>query len=1720
MIPHRTNSTIGWTEFFSPANLTTIEGVDDALRRFSSALERSNYMQALDSLLEEDFPYIVALALSSPFCLDLRDEDQDPASSSTKVKTKTQRATTGKFKSDLKNEVTREAFDVLKLNNRTDIYPKKYLDTLRLVEMGESIKIGLVEMYNTDMIATIMNSATDIGNEEVSMQERQQIYSGYYSIHPALKIKPLTSSSAGVPIYEAKMTGDTRLVYHVDVLEQDDIKGVYTHAELDRTKWDAVSRQLGAQGKEYCQMCKFRKWAPKKGSDTCVPKTGVKTKMRRRYRQHRHPLDLPPDDLEQQLLYSMLAGYSAEFPFIVSSEERRWLSTRFPVMFWAAVVPGTSASLITFLTFNSHFDIPIPSKLQELAQSRKERASEPELNLVDVDDLDDWRSDLPKRFSHLEDRHFPLFIASDMLWSMVEADLMVSEAPSLVYSEIIENSVDGKGFLDRETYENISGGTNPNFAQNRIALYNLFNLYSTKKKRSGDFDPRKGLYLIGILAMDAFRSNCLRARRGMIGQKVDRIYVDEVQDHLLIDALLLRSLCHNPNGMLWAGDTAKLYLLAALFLHELTSFLFRIEQHRERNKNMVKLLMTLPNLPKKLTLTTNYRSHAGIVNVARSIVDIITRFWPDSVDKLDPERGTVAGLNPVFFTGWTPARLKLVRLVPLTDSPKIVMRKWHLELSNASWNLQALYEDPGLILYVPFLFTLTIPESKGLEFNDVLIYDFFNDSTLSDSQWRFVLQAVESSSMGSSIHSEPRYAGVCTEASRVLYVGVTRARNRLWIADCSLKGEHMRTLWTTLDYIENRPSNVNDMVEPSSREQWGAKGDELFERRHYVHARQCYEKANMGHAAAVAHAYSLREIARQTSSLANPDNNDRVVLYTTAARAFVSCAHETHNHHNKKAYLLAAAECFEHGHDISKATEMYLSAEKYEGAAMLYLKSGKFEEAMDVILRYRVLSYAFPSMSGRLFDSVKAEIDFVSAHELHEIKLYLLLHHRRYSDAADIQVNLGNAIEGIKLFLADENYKSAKQVVLRELWQGISFREPDVVHIQDLFAQSKKIDQKIYSQIEMDELRMFEAILLPSKRIDLVKFGAAFCRAGRDVPPCFLSMILFRLLFVDGLDIFELDRTLDSFVSYVLASQTLTAAQHSMPSTRAWLIVRYQNIVVSGEQLFRTGKAFLGEKLLAQIWVENQKCLDAHALAPCWLHRAFEMTLCNKHHVDVSHLTVSWYTAWIAINLKQCIIWSTATQFTSTEKLVNVRLFWVESLFRALYSFDYVFGTSWDTQRKYIPEFSRGYDIVMDWISTLVQNAGTNIPAPSRLSFALSTLEFVTRYRPVDVMNKLIPLLKAVVDEAKCRVRTNSGKDQPLSNLLPSDMYRKSHVFAVTSGVEFLSAISQNKYDIDVNVLCNLMDRLCALFLATCYHYEKGSYSDHLLYGKDGQSLQHDEGGVIRNIFIARVSLGLLGVNLEYERLQCSILGLVKELRLKCDPGNSSQVQRFLEVSTWDSMKDAICQSMKDSPFDEMVQICRTVDPLPPPIAGVRVIKFENFRNFYALVDGPPTQHESRSQLTINTPDGSGNVSAPQPHLSIPTHLIASAVASSSQLYLWQVVPVLERIRFLGPLPHLLFCLSLANKLMYSWKLELKNKVGKGDIVGEDVESLRDRQTLISSSLKKVNALLKRLDFGSEMHRRQDLSQLTTCVQEAGKFLHMLCPEFDFGDELRDNLNF
>lgn len=143
------------------------------------------------------------------------------------------------------------------------------------------------------------------------------------------------------------------------------------------------------------------------------------------------------------------------------------------------------------------------------------------------------------------------------------------------------------GYLDQKAYKELSTRTQSTFPRQREQIYRLFEAYLKRKRELRADDPAdrfasslfSAFFQRTELLPGLHRTHALlKGMQEGYEPKVDFLYVDEAQDNLLIDARLLRSLCHNPRGMFWAGDTAQTISTGSSFrFDDLKAVLYRIE---------------------------------------------------------------------------------------------------------------------------------------------------------------------------------------------------------------------------------------------------------------------------------------------------------------------------------------------------------------------------------------------------------------------------------------------------------------------------------------------------------------------------------------------------------------------------------------------------------------------------------------------------------------------------------------------------------------------------------------------------------------------------------------------------------------------------------------------------------------------------------------------------------------------------------------------------------------------------------------------------------------------------------------------------------------------------------------------------------------------------------------------------------------------------------------
>lgn len=140
----------------------------------------------------------------------------------------------------------------------------------------------------------------------------------------------------------------------------------------------------------------------------------------------------------------------------------------------------------------------------------------------------------------------------------------------------------------------------------------------------------------------------------------------------------------------------------------------------------------------------------------------------------------------------------------------------------------------------------------------------------------------------------------------------------------------------------------------SSPEEWEKSGRTLFQNKRYLQALHCFERAGLSREVAVSHTYYLREQARSTAAVGSRKSQQtRITAFLAAAEAFLECATATINAKEKRVYYRNAGDCFERAEDHHRAARAYVEAREFTTAAKLFRLCAKFDEAVDVVKRFR-----------------------------------------------------------------------------------------------------------------------------------------------------------------------------------------------------------------------------------------------------------------------------------------------------------------------------------------------------------------------------------------------------------------------------------------------------------------------------------------------------------------------------------------------------------------------------------------------------------------------------------------------------------------------------------------------------------------------------------------------------------------------------------------------
>lgn len=581
------------------------------------------------------------------------------------------------------------------------------------------------------------------------------------------------------------------------------------------------------------------------------------------------------------------------------------------------------------------------------------------------------KSDLPSPHSPSRDVEVDYEYFTINLWPRISKKAAVKCSAALLWAEMqsfIKGSYESMrgGHLSLEEYKSIGIKRAPSFDGNREEIYELYLQYEREKKLLNGFDRCDITYHIynEIRASAGRRERESEASNGYTGVSIHEVYIDEVQDFLECELLLIAVIA-NPNHMFLTGDTAQTIARGLSFRFvDVYSIFWKL--------NQINAAVNVPQDIKKLT--HNYRTHAGILNLANAIVEVILTLFPYSIDKLEPDFGLFDGPKPwllqtVSFDHLCFLLLGSVRgsSIEFGANQAIIVRD-----SDSKARIRPELRNAGILC--------SVFESKGLEFNDVLIYNFMTDSAAGDA-WRVLLGMIDNADVNATqpLRQEERHshsgltstaidhAGktkrqrpplqfdaklhrILLDELRHLYTAVTRARVNVWIYDENVEKRDALFRFLQAKDLVRVASKVTELHElkitdgmRTSPEEWLAQGNNLFRKGAFALAEFCFKKANEARLTALARANFLA----RTEPPQGETEKEKTERYLSAGDQFLL----SRLPEDKKCVGVAeAAYCYRKAGQPSLAARLYQALRRYGAAARCFKEANEFVEAGAVFL--------------------------------------------------------------------------------------------------------------------------------------------------------------------------------------------------------------------------------------------------------------------------------------------------------------------------------------------------------------------------------------------------------------------------------------------------------------------------------------------------------------------------------------------------------------------------------------------------------------------------------------------------------------------------------------------------------------------------------------------------------------------------------------------------
>ncbi|NXA75537.1 TRNK1 protein, partial [Thryothorus ludovicianus] len=559
--------------------------------------------------------------------------------------------------------------------------------------------------------------------------------------------------------------------------------------------------------------------------------------------------------------------------------------------------------------------------------------------------------------------------------------------PALVWKEIksfLKGSFEALncfgGTLTEEQYKKLGRKRSPNFKEDRSEIYHLFCLYQQIRSQRGYFDEEDVLYNLSQ------RLSKLRE----LPWSIHEFYGDEIQDFTQAELALLMKCINDPNTMFLTGDTAQSIMKGVAFRFSDLRSLFHYASKSSVNKKQQ------VRKPKRIYhLYQNYRSHSGILRLASGVVDLLQHYFPESFDRLPRDRGLFDGPKPTVLESCSVSDLAILLRGNKRKTQPIEFGAHQVVLVANETAKEKIPEELSLAL------VLTIYEAKGLEFDDVLLYNFFTDSEAS-KEWKIIssyspdpdvqvgsnllieVPLEDSTGMREVTPFNVEMYKMLNGELKQLYTAITRARVNLWIfdEDCDKRAPAFkyfikRKFVKVVKTDEKKDLDDSMFAKTSTPEEWIAQGDYYAKHQFWEVAAKCYQKGGAADKSklALTHDAVLKVHVKKSSP------REKQMEYMTLAKTYLECGEPKLSLKcliQSKEFRLCAELCkklgkmkdaavyYQKSQCYKEASECYELIEEFDLAIKMYCQKELYEEAAKAVERYEDMLCAKGQMPSKL----------------------------------------------------------------------------------------------------------------------------------------------------------------------------------------------------------------------------------------------------------------------------------------------------------------------------------------------------------------------------------------------------------------------------------------------------------------------------------------------------------------------------------------------------------------------------------------------------------------------------------------------------------------------------------------------------------------------------------------------------------------------------------